>query len=113
MICRHCGKELIAVTMYMEAGVFGTAGAPTPQPRIDQWLPLNTGETYTIFFPGVTASVPCVPNVWPAPLCQHEPAPEYVDTTGAAANRPAITTYPTGSCGEYLSATSADGGEQP
>ena len=58
MKCMHCGKELVAMTFYVEQGAFGTAG-----PAVN----VNAATTSCIAYSS----------------CYHEPVVEVPDTAGA------------------------------
>lgn len=82
MKCKHCGKELMVVTMYVDASVYG-------QPRYNAaaaggyvTVPFAADGERTIHFPNAAAAAGCIPFSFTD--CAHEPAVEPVNVTSGA-----------------------------
>lgn len=79
MKCKHCGKELIAVTMYMEAPNVA-ANAPAAVMPIQPSAPVRFGEF--LYFPCAAAALAYLPGMIP---CAHEPEAAYPNTAAGVA----------------------------
>lgn len=77
MKCKHCGHELVPVTIYVDASSLiavghAPAGYVPQQPPVwlSGWQPVEQGVTISL--PNAAAAAPCVPSMLSV-ACQHEP----------------------------------------
>ena len=75
MKCKHCGKEIMAITVYLTTENLQPQAAQPAQVQAVGFHQLEA-DGRPIFFPGSAASAVIAPGMWEQFLHAHEPAAE-------------------------------------